>query len=54
MADILLIIDNCLDTIQFAWNILDFTMFTQYILYDGKKLRYIEHALFRLEKTKIA
>ena len=33
---------------------LDFTMLAQYILYDHKTLRYIKHALYRLEKTKVA
>ncbi len=40
--------------IQCARAILDFTMLAQYILHDDKTLRYMEHALYRLENTKIA
>ena len=29
-------------------------MLAQYLLHDKKKLRYIEHTLYKLEKTKIA
>ena len=29
-------------------------MFAQYVSYDNKTLRYMEHALYKLEKTKIA
>ena len=29
-------------------------MLAQYVLHDNKTLRYVEHALYRLKKTKIA
>ena len=34
--------------------IFDFTMLGQYFLYDNKTLSYMKHALYRLDKTKIA
>ena len=49
-----LLIYNALKTIQCAQAILNFTMLAQYVLHDEETLRYIEHALYRLEKTKIA
>ncbi len=42
------------EAIQCAQAILDFTMLAQYVSYDNETLRYMEHALYRLEKTKIA
>ncbi len=39
--------------IQCARAILDFTMLAQYISHDNKTVRYMKHALYRLEKTKI-
>ena len=34
--------------------VLHFTMLAQYPLYDNETISYIEHALYRLDKTKIA
>ena len=45
---------DALKIIQCAQAILDFTMLAQYVLHDDKTLRYMEHALYRLENTKIA
>ena len=52
MATTLLLIYNAPEIIQYAWTILNFKMLAQYILNDNKTLYYIEHALYRLEKTK--
>lgn len=41
------------ETIQCAWAILDFIILAQYVSYDEETLRYMEHVLYRLEKTKI-
>ena len=49
-----LLIQNALKAIQCAQAIFDFTMLAQYVSHDDKTLRYMEHALYRLEKTKIA
>ena len=49
-----LLIQNALEAIQCARAILDFTMLTQYVSNDDETLRYMEHVLYRLEKTKIA
>ena len=49
-----LLIYDAPEAIQCAQAILDFTMLAQYVLHDEETLRYIEHALYRLEKTKIA
>ena len=49
-----LLIQNALEAIQCAWAILNFTMLAQYVSHDDETLRYMEHALYRLEKTKIA
>ncbi len=54
MAVTPLLIHDAPEAIQYARAILDFTMLAQYILHDEETLRYIEHALYRLEKTKIA
>ena len=54
IAAMLLLIHNVLETIQYARIILDFTMLAQYVLYDNETFRYIEHALYKREKTKIA
>ncbi len=48
------LIHNTLKAIQYARAILNFTMLAQYISHDDKTLWYIEHVLYRLEKTKIA
>ena len=50
----LILIHDALRAIQYTWTILNFTILAQYIFYDKKTLRYIEHALYRLEKTNIA
>ena len=49
-----LLIQNGPEAIQCARAILDFTILAQYVSNDDKTLRYMEHALYRLEKTKIA
>ncbi len=49
-----LLIHDASETIQCARAILDFTMLAQYVSHDDKTLRYMEHALYKLEKTKIA
>ncbi len=48
------LIHDVLEAIQCARAILDFTMLAQYNSHNEETLRYIEHALYRLEKTKIA
>ena len=48
-----LLIQNTPEAIQYAWAIFDFTMLAQYISHDDKIPRYIEHALYRVEKIKI-
>ena len=47
-------IQHVLEAIQYAWAILNFIILAQYVSYDDKTLRYMEFALYRLEKTKIA
>ena len=54
MAATPLLIYDAPKAIQCAQAILNFTMLAQYVLHDEETLRYIEHALYRLEKTKIA
>ena len=54
MAAMTLLIYNALEAIQFAYAILDFTILAEYVLHNHKMLCYIEHALYMLEKTKIA
>ena len=49
-----LLIYNTSEVIQCVQAILNFIMLGQYVLHDNKTLRYIEHALYRLKKTKIA
>ncbi len=49
-----LLIHNAPEAIQCAQAILDFRMLAQYVSYDEETHRYMEHALYRLEKTKIA
>ena len=50
----LLLIYNTPEAIQCAQTILDFIILAQYILYNNKTLYYMEHALYKLENTKIA
>ena len=54
MAATPLFIYDALKAIQYAQAILDFTMLAQYVLHDKETLRYMEHALYKLEKIKIA
>ena len=54
IAAISLLIHNAPEAIQCTWAILNFTMLVQYILHHDKILRYMEHALYRFEKIKIA
>ena len=42
------------EAIQCARAILDFAMLAQYVSHDEETLCYMEHAFYRLEKTKIA
>ncbi len=49
-----LLIHDAPKTIQCARAILDFIILAQYVLHNEETLRYIEHELYRLEKTKIA
>ena len=48
-----LLIYDALEAVQYTWAILDLTILAQYILHDDEILRYMEHVLYRLEKTKI-
>ena len=52
MAVISLLIHDVLEVIQYAQAILDFTMLAQYVSHDKETLHYMEHVLYRLEKTK--
>lgn len=54
MAIALWLIHNALEAIKCTWAILNFIILAQYVLNDNKTLWYIEHVLYRLEKTKIA
>ncbi len=54
MATPLLLIYDALEAIQCARAILDFTMLAQYVSHNDKILRYMEHALYKLENIKIA
>ncbi len=49
-----LLIHDTSEAIQYAQAILNFTMLTQYVSHDNETLRYMEHTLYRLEKTKIS
>lgn len=53
MTATLLLIYYTPKTIYFAWVILDFTILTQYILYDKEIFYYKEQSLYILEKTKL-
>lgn len=50
---ILLLIHNNSEVIQYVQTILHFIILAQYISYKDQTLSYIEHALYRFEKTKI-
>ena len=49
-----LLIQNTPKAIQCARAILDFIILAQYVSHDDETLWYMEHSLYRLEKTKIA
>lgn len=49
----LLLMHDTLEAIEYLQAIFNFTMLAQYISYDDKILRYIEHMLYKLEKIKI-
>ncbi len=49
-----LLIHDTPKAIKYTRAFLDFTIFDQYVSHDNKTLQYIEHAFYRLEKTKIA
>ncbi len=48
-----LLIQDVLETIHCACTIPDFTILAQYPLHDNETFSYMEHALYRLDKTKI-
>ena len=54
MAATPLLIHDVSEAIPYIWAILDFTILAQYVLYDEERFRYMEYALYRLEKTKMA
>ena len=54
MATTPLLIYDAPETIRCAQAIFDFIILAQYVLYDNEMLCYMEHAFYRLEKTKIA
>ena len=54
MSAIPLLIYDASEVIQYGQAILDFTMLAQYISHNEETLCYMEHVLYRLEKTKIA
>ena len=50
----LLLIHNTPEAIQYTRAILNFIILAQYVLHDNKTLHYMEYALYRLNKIKIA
>ena len=48
-----LLIQDALEKIHCTCAILDFTMLAQYLSHNNETLSYIDHALYRLNKTKI-
>ncbi len=54
MVTMPLLIHDDSEAIQYAQTILDFTILAEYVLSHEEMLRYMEHALYGLEKTKIA
>ncbi len=54
VATMPLLIYDASEAIQYTWIILDFIILAQYVLHNEEMVRYTEHALYRLEKTKIA
>ncbi len=53
-AAIPLLIQDAPETIPYAHVILDVTMLAQYPSHNDETLSYMEHALYKLDKTKIA
>ena len=53
LAATFLLIHDVLEAIQYSQDILDFIMLAHYVFHNKKTLRYIEHALYRLENIKI-
>ena len=53
-AATLLLMQHAPEAIRSARVILNFTMLAQYSLHNNETLFYIEHSLYRLDKTKIA
>lgn len=50
----LLLIQDIPKTIYYTHAIIDFTMLAQYLSHNDETLSYMGHALYRLDKTKIA
>ena len=48
------LIQDIPNAIYYIYAILDFNMLAQYLLYNNKTFLYIDHTLYRLDKTKIA
>ena len=53
-AATLLLMQDTPKAIHCAFAILYLTMIAQYLLYNNEILSYMKHALYRLDKTKIA
>lgn len=49
-----LLIQDTLKTIYYACTILDFSLLTEFALHKNKTLLYMDYALYRLDKSKIA
>ena len=49
-----LLIHDALKAIKCSQAFFDFTMLAQYVLHNDETLCYIEHVLYKIEKTKIA
>ena len=54
MLIMLLLIYNAPKAIQYTQTIINFIILAQYISYNNKTLWYINHAFYKLKKTKIA
>ena len=54
VAATLFLIHVAPEAIQCTQAILDLIMLAQYISYNEETFRYMEHTLYKLEKTKIA
>ena len=48
-----LFIKDIIETIHCVFTIFNFTKLAQYLLHNNEILFYLEHALYRLDKTKI-